>query len=91
MVVENSGGQINQALLHLIGSLEGGEVGGEQVLRRHERNHLGAEVHGVEIGLVGRRRSGAGDVGGRVLDLSGGLVQSLKSDRGDIHLYFYRQ
>ena len=76
---------VEQARLHLIGGLERGQIGVEEILGRHECDHLGAEIDDIEGGTVGRVGAGSGDGGGCVIKLNVGLLETLEGDRRGVH------
>lgn len=72
---------VNQALLHWIGGLERSEVHVEQIPRRHECDHFGAEIDDVKIGAVSRMLANAGNSRSGRFPWNVGVFEALKGDR----------
>ena len=74
------GSCVDEALLHLSGGFERGEIRFEESLSGHKCDHFGAEIDDVEVSTIRRSRSGAGDSSSGCFQLNVGLTQALKGD-----------
>lgn len=74
------GSCVDEALLHLSGGFERGEIRFEESLSGHKCDHFGAEIDDVEVRAIRRCPAGAGDFSSSRFQLNVGLMQALKSD-----------